>query len=177
METKTRRNPGLIFNNWVLTVWFESWMDYFGNNYLGSFHLSAWIEAFHLSCYFFPIFVGLLLLFGTYLAWETRQVHIPALNDSKLIGMSVYNVIIPCVLVIPILGVVQDKPTTKFALTSFLTVFCTTLTLCLVFVPKVCWINCISFSSQVKDDLSLYKIVRIHTHVQAEGWMDRFIDR
>lgn len=63
--------------------------------------------------------------------------HISALNDSKLIGLSVYNVIIPCILVIPILGVVSDKPTIQFALTSFLTIFCTTFTLCFVFVPKV----------------------------------------
>ena len=80
---------------------------------------------------------GLLLLFCAYLAWETRKVHIAALNDSKLIGLSVYNVIIPCVLVIPILGLVRDRPTAKFALTSFLTIFCTTFTLCFVFVPKV----------------------------------------
>ena len=63
--------------------------------------------------------------------------HIPALNDSKMIGVSVYNVIIPCILVIPTVGLVRDRPTTQFALTSFLTLFCTTLTLCLVFVPKV----------------------------------------
>lgn len=80
---------------------------------------------------------GLLLLFGAYLAWETRKVHISALNDSKLIGLSVYNVIIPCILVIPILGIVFDQPTIQFALTSFLTIFCTTFTLGLVFVPKV----------------------------------------
>ena len=80
---------------------------------------------------------GLLLLFGAYLAWETRKVHISALNDSKLIGLSVYNVIIPCILVIPILGIVFDQPTIQFALISFLTIFCTTFTLCFVFVPKV----------------------------------------
>lgn len=84
---------------------------------------------------------GLLLLFGAYLAWETRKVHIPALNDSKMIGLSVYNVIIPCALVIPILGLVHDRPTTQFALTSFLTIFCTTLTLCLVFVPKIMFLR------------------------------------
>ncbi|XP_067038730.1 gamma-aminobutyric acid type B receptor subunit 2-like [Acropora muricata] len=91
---------------------------------------------------------GLLLLFGAYLAWETRKVHIPALNDSKMIGLSVYNVIIPCALVIPIVGLVHDRPTTQFALTSFLTIFCTTFTLCFVFVPKMLFLrkgdgNCI----------------------------------
>ena len=29
---------------------------------------------------------GLLLIFGAFLAWETRKVTVPALNDSKYIG-------------------------------------------------------------------------------------------
>ena len=40
----------------------------------------------------------LLQLFGAFLAWETRQVQVAALNDSKYIGMSLYNVTIMCVL-------------------------------------------------------------------------------
>ena len=28
----------------------------------------------------------LLLMFGAFLAWETRKVYMPALNDSKQIG-------------------------------------------------------------------------------------------
>jgi gamma-aminobutyric acid type B receptor len=37
-------------------------------------------------------------VFGAFLAWETRNVQIPALNDSKYVGMSVYNVFIMCIL-------------------------------------------------------------------------------
>uniref|UniRef100_T1JBG0 Gamma-aminobutyric acid type B receptor subunit 2 n=1 Tax=Strigamia maritima TaxID=126957 RepID=T1JBG0_STRMM len=37
-------------------------------------------------------------IIGCFLAWETRHVSIPALNDSKYIGMSVYNVVIMCVI-------------------------------------------------------------------------------
>ncbi|CAB3241366.1 unnamed protein product [Arctia plantaginis] len=40
---------------------------------------------------------GLLLVFGAFLAWETRHVSIPALNDSQHIGMSVYNVLMMCI--------------------------------------------------------------------------------
>ena len=40
----------------------------------------------------------ILQLFGAFLAWETRQVQVAALNDSKYIGMSLYNVTIMCVL-------------------------------------------------------------------------------
>jgi len=34
-------------------------------------------------------------VFGCFLAWETRNVSIAALNDSKYIGLSVYNVVTP----------------------------------------------------------------------------------
>ena len=44
------------------------------------------------------VYKGLLMAFGIFLAWETRHVSIPALNDSKYIGMSVYNVVIMCVI-------------------------------------------------------------------------------
>ncbi|RMX44624.1 hypothetical protein pdam_00002738 [Pocillopora damicornis] len=92
-----------------------------------------------LACIY--VYKGLLLLFGAFLAWETRKVHIPALNDSKLIGLSVYNVIIPCILVIPILGVVADRPNIQFSLSSFLTIFSTSFTLSLVFVPKIMFLR------------------------------------
>ena len=38
-----------------------------------------WIGTFY-------VINGLLLTFGAFLAWETRKVSIPVLNDSKLIG-------------------------------------------------------------------------------------------
>lgn len=43
-----------------------------------------------------------LQIFGAFLAWETRNVSIPALNDSKHVGLSVYNVVIMCVMGAPI---------------------------------------------------------------------------
>ncbi|KAL4225228.1 Gamma-aminobutyric acid type B receptor subunit 2 [Mactra antiquata] len=80
---------------------------------------------------------GLLLVFGCFLAWETRQVSIPALNDSKYIGMSVYNVVIMCVCGAAVSFVINDQPTSSFVIIGFFIIFCTTITLCLVFVPKL----------------------------------------
>jgi len=80
---------------------------------------------------------GLLLLFGAFLAWETRNVQIPALNDSKYVGMSVYNVTIMCVLGVAISAVLNEHPNASFVLISVFIIFCTTGTLCLVFVPKL----------------------------------------
>ena len=80
---------------------------------------------------------GLLLLFGVFLAWETRHVNIPALNDAHYIGMSVYNVFIIGVIGVPIAMVIQQAQDAAFALSAALLIFCTTVTLCLVFIPKV----------------------------------------
>lgn len=76
-------------------------------------------------------------IFGAFLAWETRHVSIPALNDSKYVGMSVYNVVIMCVTGAAISFVLADKQDTMFIMLSIFIIFCSTGTLCLVFVPKV----------------------------------------
>lgn len=78
-----------------------------------------------------------LQVFGAFLAWETRHVSIPALNDSKHIGFSVYNVFITCIAGAAISLVLSDRKDLVFVLLSFFIIFCTTATLCLVFVPKV----------------------------------------
>ena len=44
-----------------------------------SSQLSYWLGSVY-------AFKGLLLVFGVFLAWETRGVTIPALNDSRYIG-------------------------------------------------------------------------------------------
>ncbi|XP_054708523.1 gamma-aminobutyric acid type B receptor subunit 2-like [Uloborus diversus] len=80
---------------------------------------------------------GLLMAFGCFLAWETRHVSIPALNDSKYIGMSVYNVVIMCVIGAALSFVLREQQDAAFVIISIFIMFCSTTTLCLVFVPKV----------------------------------------
>ncbi|XP_008563462.1 PREDICTED: gamma-aminobutyric acid type B receptor subunit 2-like, partial [Galeopterus variegatus] len=79
---------------------------------------------------------GLLMLFGCFLAWETRNVSIPALNDSKYIGMSVYNVGIMCIIGAAVSFLTRDQPNVQFCIVALVIIFCSTITLCLVFVPK-----------------------------------------
>ncbi|XP_072015065.1 gamma-aminobutyric acid type B receptor subunit 2-like [Amphiura filiformis] len=80
---------------------------------------------------------ALLLIFGAFLAWETRQVTISALNDSKLIGISVYNVIVLCTIGVSVSFVINDNPAILYIFTSCVLLFCTTITLIIVFVPKI----------------------------------------
>lgn len=80
---------------------------------------------------------GFLLLFCTYLAWETRKVHIPALNDSKQIGFAVYNIVVPCAIVIPLLSLLKSHSSVVYTMCAVLGLFCTTVAQCIIFVPKI----------------------------------------
>ncbi|XP_059142328.1 gamma-aminobutyric acid type B receptor subunit 2-like [Physella acuta] len=84
------------------------------------------------------IYKGLLLVFGAFLAWETRMVTIPALNDSKLIGFCIYNIAIVCAFVVPVTYVLgQERKTLTFILVAVFVSLCTSLVLCILFIPKV----------------------------------------
>ena len=62
---------------------------------------------------------------------------IPALNDSRYVGLSVYNVVILSVVGVPATLLIERAQNVTFALTATVILFCITVTLCLVFVPKV----------------------------------------
>ena len=64
------------------------------------------------------------------------QVQINALNDSKLIGISVYNVVILCTIGGTI-SLIIDDPSMLYIFTASIVLFCTTLTLLTIFGPKV----------------------------------------
>ncbi|XP_063854225.1 gamma-aminobutyric acid type B receptor subunit 2-like isoform X1 [Scylla paramamosain] len=100
------------------------------NEYCKSNKISVFIGCIY-------AYKGLLMVFGCFLAWETRQVNIPALNDSKYIGMSVYNVVIMCVIGAPISYILSDEQDSSYLIISIFIIFCTTGTLTLVFVPKI----------------------------------------
>ncbi|EDV18776.1 uncharacterized protein TRIADDRAFT_16716, partial [Trichoplax adhaerens] len=78
----------------------------------------------------------LLLLIGSFLAYETRNVTIPALNDSKFIGFSIYNVTLLAAVGSIISFVVRASPTTLYVLHAILIFICSTTTLMFIFIPK-----------------------------------------
>ncbi|XP_032219288.2 gamma-aminobutyric acid type B receptor subunit 2 isoform X1 [Nematostella vectensis] len=101
---------------------------------------------------------GILLLFGLFLAWETRNVTIPALNDSKYIGMSVYNVVtlscIGAIVTTALDGTIHYQA--PYAITSLCLIICTTATLLLVFVPKV-------YNYFTGSDDQAFNVTTVHT--------------
>ncbi|XP_033646590.1 gamma-aminobutyric acid type B receptor subunit 2-like [Asterias rubens] len=94
-----------------------------------SIHQIYWIGAFY-------VIDGLLLVFGAFLAWETRKVSIPALNDSKYIGICVYNVLILSFICAPVSFVLEER-NVNYVLVATTIWLATTLTLCVVFIPKI----------------------------------------
>ncbi|CAF0899622.1 unnamed protein product [Adineta steineri] len=77
------------------------------------------------------------MFFGSFLSWKTRHVTIPALNDSRYIGLSVYIVFICCTLGSLVIFIPNEQIQFSYFIRSFFIVICTTATVCLVFVPKI----------------------------------------
>ncbi|CAF2140411.1 unnamed protein product [Rotaria magnacalcarata] len=94
----------------------------------------------HHTTFWFLVLIfykGLLMAYGSFLSWRTRNVTIPALNDSRYIGLSVYIVFICCVLGSLVVFIPSEQIQFSYCLRSFFIMTCTTVTVCLVFVPKI----------------------------------------
>ncbi|UJR15409.1 hypothetical protein I4U23_002356 [Adineta vaga] len=83
------------------------------------------------------IYKGVLMVVGSRFAWATRNVHINALNDSTYVGMSLYNVVLLSITTAVVGYFLRDQHERSYILTSIFILLCVTITLCLVFVPKV----------------------------------------
>ncbi|XP_071806670.1 gamma-aminobutyric acid type B receptor subunit 2-like [Asterias amurensis] len=81
---------------------------------------------------------GLLLVYGAFLAWESRKVTMVHLNDSKFIAIAIYNVAIPSIIIAPLVHLLDiDQPSITFTLSASCITFGTTITNCLIFLPKI----------------------------------------
>lgn len=92
--------------------------------------MSVWTGALY-------AYKGLLLLFGVYMAWETRHVKIPVLNDSHQIGISIYNVVLCSGTVVALSSLLQQRPTLAYCVVSILVFISTTSLQLFLFLPKV----------------------------------------
>ena len=83
------------------------------------------------------VYKGCILLFGLFLAFETRKVKIVSLNESRFIGMSVYGAVIVSVALTPIGFFLEDIPDAQYAILGIMMWASITIILVLVFVTKV----------------------------------------
>ncbi|XP_055388221.1 gamma-aminobutyric acid type B receptor subunit 1 [Condylostylus longicornis] len=82
-------------------------------------------------------FKGLILVFGLFLAYETRSIKVKQINDSRYVGMSIYNVVVLCLITAPVAMVIASQQDASFAFISLAVIFCCFLSMLLIFVPKV----------------------------------------
>ena len=80
---------------------------------------------------------GLLLIFGAYLAFATRNVAIEALNDSRHIAICIYQVTILSTIAVAISFIASTDLDLSYMLFAGISVLCVTSVLCIVFIPKV----------------------------------------
>lgn len=80
---------------------------------------------------------GILLIVGLFLAFETRKVKIRQLNDSKLIGMSVYGIVVLSVALAAIGIFLEAMVNVFYIVTGLMMLVGNTCLLCLIFIPKL----------------------------------------
>ena len=81
---------------------------------------------------------GFVLVAGLFLAFETRNVKINPLNESRFIAMSIYGVVIVSIALTPIGVLLDHYPNVQYGIIGITILLSMTLILGLVFVTKVC---------------------------------------
>ncbi|XP_064650354.1 gamma-aminobutyric acid type B receptor subunit 1-like [Lineus longissimus] len=80
---------------------------------------------------------GLLLMFGILLSYETRSVKIKTVNDSRFVGMGIYNVVVLSIITAPVTLIISDQQDASFAFVASAIILCCFLSMGLIFVPKI----------------------------------------
>ena len=77
------------------------------------------------------------LVFSLIFAFEMRQVKVKELNDSMMIAISVYTIVVSGIAITPIFILLQDKPTVRYAVVGIVCLLTATVLLAMMFIPKV----------------------------------------
>lgn len=59
------------------------------------------------------------------------------INDSRYVGMSIYNVVVLCLITAPVAMVIASQQDASFVFIALAVIFCCFLSMLLIFVPKV----------------------------------------
>ena len=81
---------------------------------------------------------GFILLVGLFLAIETRKAKNLALNDSRFVSMSVYEVAIVSIALTPIGFLLEHYPNVQYGIIGVTILLSTSVILGLIFATKVC---------------------------------------
>ena len=84
------------------------------------------------------VYKGILLLYGLFLSYETRNVVYAHLNDSRVIGICVYNVVVLSTIgAFLALILTTEQYEQLYAALSVCIIIPATATTSLIFIPKV----------------------------------------
>jgi len=83
------------------------------------------------------VYKGFELILGAYTAAQIRNVQVKAVNDSHYTGLSLYNVTLISLFVVPLSFALGDKPDAQYAFTSIGVWAMATGVALLMFVPKL----------------------------------------
>ncbi|XP_077865360.1 gamma-aminobutyric acid type B receptor subunit 2-like [Saccoglossus kowalevskii] len=78
-----------------------------------------------------------LLLFGVFLAWKTRRVEVPGMNESRYIALSIYIVAITCLVSAAVVFFMKQNVVFTYTFLGSAILVSNTSVLCLMFVPKI----------------------------------------
>ncbi|EDV28741.1 uncharacterized protein TRIADDRAFT_51954 [Trichoplax adhaerens] len=79
---------------------------------------------------------GLLIILAAFLAYETRQVKVQGLNDSKYIAICMYNLVLLSGIAVPVAFALQLHQDYPYLAIASLIIYCTSLSLCLFFIIR-----------------------------------------
>ncbi|VDM46542.1 unnamed protein product [Toxocara canis] len=90
----------------------------------------------------------LLLVFGLLLAYESRNLKLRYVNDSRFVGLAIYNVAILSLVTGPVVTLlIRSQADANFAFVSVTVLLCIYISLGLVFIPKILYIYRVPESS------------------------------
>jgi len=84
----------------------------------------------------FILYFGGLMLYGSYLAYTVRNISLRQANDSKQIGISVYNILTFGSLNVALTKIIPD-PSKRALIVSITTFLCATITLGVLYFPRM----------------------------------------
>lgn len=113
-------------------------MSFITFHFLSTFlHQLMTVKIYYLLSGVMYGYKALVLVFGLFLAYETRSIKVKQINDSRYVGMSIYNVVVLCLITAPVTMVIASQQDASFAFVALAVIFCCFLSMALIFVPKV----------------------------------------
>ena len=77
------------------------------------------------------------VVFSLIVAFEIRKIKVKGLNDSRMVIFSVYTIVVAGIAVTPVIVLLGEMVTVKYAIVGIICLVSSTLLLGMNFIPKV----------------------------------------